>query len=130
MNVPVRSSKQLFAEEIRRPEADLDLARAALLVAREQYPQLPVERYLGRLDRLAEDVRDRLDDETAPLLVLQELTRTLYEREGFQGNKEAYYDPRNSFLNDVLDRRLGIPLTLGIVVLEVGWRLDLPLEGV
>ena len=55
---------------------------------------------------------------------------TLYNRHGFRGNREAYYDPRNSFLNDVLDRKLGIPLTLGIVVLEVGWRLRLPLEGV
>jgi regulator of sirC expression with transglutaminase-like and TPR domain len=55
---------------------------------------------------------------------------TLYERHGFRGNKDAYYDPRNSFLNDVLDRRVGIPLTLGIVLMEVGWRLRLPLEGV
>lgn len=130
MSLPVRSPRQLLADEIRRPEADLDLARAALLVAKEEYPQLPVEQYLGRLDRLAEDARDRLDEETAPLVVLQEVTRTLYDREGLKGNSEAYYDPRNSFLNDVLDRRLGIPLTLAIVLLEVGWRLGLPLEGV
>lgn len=102
----------------------------ALHVAREEYPQLPPEPYLARLDQLAEEVRDRLSDETAPLVVLEELVRTIYERHGFSGNKDAYYDPRNSFLNDVLDRRTGIPLTLGIVVLEVGWRLGLPLEGV
>ena len=63
-------------------------------------------------------------------MVLHELLGVLYNRRGFRGNREAYYDTRNSFLNDVLDRRLGIPLTLGIVVLEVGWRLGLPLEGV
>lgn len=130
MPVPAPSARQLFSREATRPDAELDLARAALLVAREQYVQLPVERYLACLDQLAEDARDRLDDETAPLVVLQELLATLYERHGFKGNRDAYYDPRNSFLNDVLDRRLGIPLTLGIVLLEVGWRLGLPLEGV
>jgi len=130
VNAPASSPRQRFADEIRRSEADLDLARAALLVAQEEYPQLPVEIYLGRLDQLAEDVRGRLGDETAPLVVLQELVDTLFRRHGFKGNRDAYYDPRNSFLNDVLDRRTGIPLTLGMVVLEVGWRLALPLEGV
>jgi regulator of sirC expression with transglutaminase-like and TPR domain len=113
-----------------RADEDMDLALAALLVAKEEYPQLPMERYLARLDQLAEETRDRLDDETAPPVVLQELLATVYSRHHFKGNREAYYDPRNSFLNDVLDRGLGIPLTLGIVLLEVGWRLDLPLEGV
>jgi regulator of sirC expression with transglutaminase-like and TPR domain len=130
MGTPAISARQLFAREVRQPERDLDLARATLLVAKEQYPGLAVEQYLARLDQLAEEVKDRLADETAPLVVLEELTRTLYQRHSFRGNREAYYDPRNSFLNDVLDRRMGIPLTLGIVLLEVGWRLRLPLEGV
>ena len=130
MATPAISARQMFAQEARQPERDLDLARAALLVAKEQYPGIAVEQYLARLDQLAEEVKDRLADETAPLVVLEELTRCLFERNGFRGNKEAYYDPRNSFLNDVLDRRLGIPITLGIVMLEVGWRLRLPLEGV
>ena len=112
------------------PESEMNLARAALLVAKEEYPQLSVELYLARLDQLAEEVKDRLADETAPLVVLDELVKTLYVRRKFTGNRKAYYDPRNSFLNDVLDRGLGIPLTLGIVMLEVGWRLGLPLEGV
>ena len=124
------SVRQRFASEIQKPEENINLALAALLVAQEEYPQLPVERYLSRLDILAEETRDRLDGETAPLLILQELLTTLYGRHRFRGNREAYYDPRNSFLNDVLDRGLGIPLTLGIVLMEVGWRLGLPLEGV
>ncbi len=106
------------------------MARAALLVAKEEYPQLCVDLYLARLDQMAEEVKDRLAGETAPLLVLQELVATLYRRRKLRGNREAYYDPRNSFLNDVLDRGLGIPLTLGMVLLETGWRLDLPVEGV
>jgi regulator of sirC expression with transglutaminase-like and TPR domain len=130
MTTPAISARQLFAGEARRPERELDLARASLLIAKEQYPGLAVEPYLARLDQLAEEVKDRLADETAPLVVLDELTRTLYQRQGFKGNADAYYDPRNSFLNDVLDRRLGIPITLGIVLLEVGWRLRLPLSGV
>ena len=82
------------------------------------------------LDLLAERVGDRLSGETAPAIVLQELCRVLFREEGFRGNADAYYDPRNSFLNDVLDRRLGIPITLGIVVLEVGRRAGLPLSGI
>jgi regulator of sirC expression with transglutaminase-like and TPR domain len=130
MPPPDRSLRRRFVEEVGRADDDIDLALAALLVAREEYPQLPEQRYLGQLDLLAEETRDRLDEETAPLLVLEELLDTLYSRHRFRGNREAYYDPRNSFLNDVLDRRVGIPLTLGIVLLEVGWRLELPLEGV
>lgn len=108
----------------------MDLGRVALLVAKEEYPQLSVDLYLARLDQISEEVKDRLADETAQLLVLNELRRTLFERRKLDGNRSAYYDPRNSFLNDVLDRGVGIPLTLGIVVLEVGWRLGIPLEGV
>lgn len=108
----------------------MNLARASLLVAKEEYPQLPVDLYLARLDQIAEEVKDRLSCENAPLVVLNEVIETLYVRRSLKGNRESYYDPRNSFLNDVLDRGLGIPLTLGVVLLEVGWRLDLPLEGV
>jgi regulator of sirC expression with transglutaminase-like and TPR domain len=130
MSTPATSPRRLFAVEVARPEQDLNLARAALLVAKEEYPQLSVELYLARLDQMAEEVKDRLADETAPLVVLDELVRTLFERRRLRGNRTAYYDPRNSFLNDVLDRGVGIPLTLGIVLLEVAWRLHLPMEGV
>lgn len=130
MTTPAPSARSQFAERIRAPESELDLAEAALLIAAEEYPQLVVAAYLRRLDLLAERVRDRLNGESAPLLVLQELNRVLFEEEEFRGNADAYYDPRNSFLNDVLDRRLGIPISLSVVHLEVGWRLGLPLEGV
>lgn len=130
MTAPARSTRHDFAVEVGRPEESLNLARAALLVAREEYPQLPVEPYLVRLDVLAEEVRDRLDGETAPPVVLSEVIDHLFARRRFRGNQERFYDPRNCFLNDVLDRGVGIPLTLGIVLLEVGWRLGLNVEGV
>ena len=130
VSTPITTPRRLFAAELARPESEMDLARALLLVAKEEYPQLSVDLYLARLDQLAEEVKDRLADETAPLVILDELVDTLYVRRKISGNKQAYYDPRNCFLNDVLDRGLGVPITLGIVLLEVGWRLGLPLEGV
>ena len=130
MDGPVSATRARLGEVVRRSERGFELGRAALYIAQEEYPQLPVERYILRLDELAETVKDRLNEETAPPIVLGETIDTLFQKEGLRGNKEAYHDPRNSFINDVLDRRLGVPITLGIILLEVGWRLDLPLEGV
>ncbi len=122
--------RQRLADLVAMPESQIDLAVGALLIAAEEYPQLRVAPYLRRLDLLAQRVQDRLAGETAAPVVLQELCVVLFGEEGFAGNADAYYDPRNSFLNDVLDRRLGIPITLGIVVLEVGRRVGLPLSGI
>ncbi|HEX6640480.1 MAG TPA: transglutaminase-like domain-containing protein [Thermoanaerobaculia bacterium] len=119
-----------FAAAVDMPDDRIDLGESALLIATHEYPQLALEPYLQRLDVLAERVNDRLSNETAPPVVLGELTRVLFQEEALRGNDAAYYDPRNSFLNDVLDRKLGIPISLGVVVLEVGRRLELPLEGV
>ena len=129
MSVPTSSARSRFAAAVSQPDERIDLGEAALLIAAQEYPQLALEPYLRRLDVLAERVNDRLSNETAPPIVLGELTRVLFHEEGLRGNEGAYYDPRNSFLNDVLDRKLGIPITLGVVVLEVGRRLGLPLEG-
>ena len=127
MSAPAWSSRREFARELERPEEELNLARAALLVAREEYPQLPMDRYLMRLDVLAEETRDRLGSESAPPVVLAEAIRHLFVVRKLRGNRDHYHDPRNSLLNDVLDRGLGIPLTLAVVLLEVGWRLGLPM---
>lgn len=119
-----------LAELVSTPESEIDLAVGALLIAAEEYPQLRIAPYLRRLDLLAQRVEDRLVGETAPPLILQELCAVLFAEEGFAGNADAYHDPRNSFLNDVLDRRLGIPITLGIVMIEVGRRVGLSLAGI
>lgn len=110
-----------FAELVARPEPCVPLDEAALLVAAHAYPGLDVDAELARLDRLAE----RCGPPT-----LDGLLELLFVELGFRGNRGEYYDPRNSYLNDVLTRRLGIPITLAVVTLSVGRRLGVPLAGV
>ena len=118
-----------FAELTGRPDGRVDLARAALAIARWEYPGLAVDAYLERLDALARGV-DGARRSTDPVGRLHRLREYLFVEQGFAGNREDYYDPRNSFLNDVLDRRQGIPITLSLVLMEVGKRLGLAVEGI
>jgi regulator of sirC expression with transglutaminase-like and TPR domain len=108
---------------------DVDLIRAALVIARTEYPDLDVESYASKLEDLARRVAAK-----APALESREtfsaLNHVLFEEVNLRGNREDYYDPKNSFLNDVLDRGLGIPITLAIVYMEVARRVGLPLAGV
>jgi regulator of sirC expression with transglutaminase-like and TPR domain len=106
------------------------LDRAALAIARIGYPALDPGPSLRQLDALAAAVRRRLPAGGSPEAVVDELTGYLFGECGFRGNREDYYDPCNSYLNDVLERRTGIPITLSLVLIEVGRRLDLPLTGV
>jgi regulator of sirC expression with transglutaminase-like and TPR domain len=115
---------------INRPEEGINLAEVALLFAQDEYPQLDIGAYLRRLDDLSGDVRARLSPAATPENMIAAMNHVLFEEEGFAGNGENYYDPRNSFLNDVLDRRLGIPITLSILYMEVGLRVGLSLKGV
>lgn len=126
----MKDVRKQLAEIVAGADHEINLAQAALLIAEEEYAQLSADAYLQRLDLFAEMVKDRLANETAAPVLLGEISKVLFEDERFRGNAESYYDPRNSFLNDVMDRHLGIPLTLSIVYMEVGWRLGLPLEGV
>jgi regulator of sirC expression with transglutaminase-like and TPR domain len=106
------------------------LAPAALVIARIGHPDLVPEPSLAALEALAADVRPRLAASDPPERRAAELARYLFEEQGFRGNRDDYYDPRNSFLNDVLERRMGIPITLALVLIEVGARVDVRLEGV
>ena len=107
-----------------------DLARAALAIARIAYPDLDPAPYLRQLDDLAAAVRPRFYPQASPEAAVTELAGYLFGECGFRGNQEEYYDPRNSYLNDVLERRTGIPITLAVVLIETGARLGLGLEGV
>jgi regulator of sirC expression with transglutaminase-like and TPR domain len=112
------------------PEDDLGLAEAALLIACGEYPGLSVPVYLGRLDSMAETFRARLGAEASSGAAAAALKRFVFEEEGFEGNTTEYEDPRNSYLNEVLDRRTGIPITLCLVAVEVARRAGVPAEGV
>jgi regulator of sirC expression with transglutaminase-like and TPR domain len=115
---------------MQRREVDLDLAEAALTIAKLEYPRLQIPAYLAQLDELAAAVERRLLPGATPRERLDKLIEVLFRVEGFRGNEEAYYDPRNSYLNQVLDRRLGIPITLSLICMEVGRRLGLRLDGI
>ncbi len=106
------------------------LARGALLIAKEEYPDLDVEAHIDRLAELAREAEPIVSAGEDTVEKIQLLSHFLFEQKGFEGNREQYSDPRNSFLNEVLDRRLGIPITLSVVYLEVGRRLGLNLYGV
>ena len=110
------------------PAAPLDAAEVALLLAADEYPDLDIAGYLRQIDSLAAAVRPHLRgglDEQARCL-----GTFLFDEQGFAGNADHYYDPRNSYLNEVLDRRLGIPITLSVVAIAVGQRAGLLVEGV
>lgn len=124
------SLKSQFEVVVARSEDELNLAEAALLIAVDEYPQLQVAPYLQQLDEIAAAVQNRLPKGASHLQVIRLLNQYLFDEQGFAGNMENYSDPRNSYLNEVLDRKVGIPITLSVVYMEVGWRLGIPLEGV
>ena len=119
---------QSFAELVATDE--FDLAHACLCVAQDEYPDLAPEASLARLDAMAATIRSRLAVDAFAEQRMAALNHHLYAELGFRGNADAYYDPRNSYLNEVLERRLGIPITLSIVYMEVGRRIGLALRGV
>src|SRR5688500_2385828 len=121
---------ETWNEIVAAPEEEIDLVEAALVVAAEDYPGLDVAAYRARIDELAATLKRRLRADISPTDALIALNRYLFEELGFAGNVGDFYDPRNSYLNEVLDRRLGIPITLSLVYVEVGRRVGLALHGV
>lgn len=116
-----------FASEIHRPEAGIDLARAALVMGKFEYPELDVTDYLSRFDRLADAAGRAVQSTDLPALTLAQF---LFDELGFSGNAGDYADPRNSFLNEVLERRLGIPISLSVLFIEIAKRVDIQAQGV
>ena len=108
----------------------LPLLATALLIASDEYPQLDADLYDTLLQDHAEHLRGEIDAIDAWPLKMQAINRHLFEEIGFAGNQTEYYDPRNSYLNQVFDRRLGNPISLAMVQMEVAHRLGVPLDGV
>ena len=119
-----------LCEFFHKPDADADLAEAALILATLEYPRIDAAPYLGILDEHAADLSSSLAGCEAPGHIVAVLAHYLGAESGYHGNTAEYYDPRNSFLNDVITRRTGIPITLSIIYLAVARRLGLPLFGV
>lgn len=113
-----------------REEHQIPLAHAALIIARMEYPNLDPEPYLEQLERYAARVEQMLPELPETPQVIGALNYVLFIEDEFRGNQQDYYDPKNSFLNDVLDRKLGIPITLALVYMEVAQRIGFPLFGV
>jgi len=119
-----------FANEVGLPESEMNLARAGLLFAQTEYPQVDCDWYLRQLDLIASDINTRLDPDSGLDERLAVTNGYLFGDLGYCGNVDDYSDPRNSYLNEVIDRRIGLPITLSIVFLEVAARIGLPARGI
>lgn len=129
----MKASEHIRSDFIRmmgRSEDEFDLVHAALLVAAESHPQLDVQGELRRIDAWAEELQNRVEPSFNNLQKLARLRDFAFEHLGLRGDARDYYSPSNSLLNEVMSRRRGIPLTLGILFLELGWRIGMPIEGV
>lgn len=125
-----KEAREAFVGEVAKDEKELNLAYATLLIVDELAGESEIPRYLTLLDEMAETVRAPIRAAGTALQAVQALNRYLFEDLGFAGNVANYYHPDNSFLNKVLESKTGIPISLSVVYLEVGWRLGLPLWGV
>ena len=125
-----REARAQFADLMSRPDPELKLDRVALTIAKAEYKELQAAPYLRRLDDMAAELRPRLSPEEPPERLVAELNAYLFGEQAFHGNATDYYDPRNSYLNQVLDRRTGIPISLALVYMEMGRRIGLPIHGI
>ena len=119
-----------LTEIIEGPEADIPLTEAALLVASHRYPDLDVRHYLDVIGEFGSALAARVDSDSAPADRVVALNHYLFDELGFKPNAEDYYDPRNSYLNQVVDRRTGIPITLSLMYMAVGTHVGLTFNGV
>ncbi|MBM3942971.1 MAG: hypothetical protein FJ316_08625 [SAR202 cluster bacterium] len=120
----------LFAQEMLRPEEDIQLDRAALYLAGQFCPEMELEQHLKRLEGLAEQVKAAVSPEASPGHWAEALSHVLFRQAGLRGNTEDYYNPGNSYINRVLETGLGIPITLSVIYMEVARRLGISCSGI
>jgi regulator of sirC expression with transglutaminase-like and TPR domain len=126
----VLRARNTFASLAALDDSVFALDRCALSIGLEEYPNLDIDSYLRRLDTFAARAEVLLGRDRSAANVIECLNEVLFVAEGLQGNSENYYDPRNSYVNEVLDTKQGIPITLSLIFMEVARRLDFPIEGV
>lgn len=124
------AARQQFVEFAAGELTNADLARGALLIALEEYPRLDVDACLARLDELAGRAAARGSAGEPPVFRLGHLQAEMFDVEGYQGDPQNYYDVRNAYLNEVIERRIGLPITLSIIFLHVAQKLGLTAHGV
>ena len=112
------------------PDDRMDLEHCGFLIARYAYPSLDVSGYIRQLDEMAQEVRDRIGPRASGEETVKTLNRYLFTEQGFKGNTKNYYEVENTYINRVIDRRTGIPISLSIVYLLIGRRLQLPVHGI
>ena len=122
--------KEEFSCSVRIPDENIELFKTCLIISCEEYPDLSTKKYFDRIAELGEMVNERLTRKDSMYDVLHYLNLILFDVAKLQGNTENYYDPRNSFVNEVIDRGLGIPITLSIIYSEVGKVAGVNIEGV
>lgn len=122
--------RKKFSSLAELPDEEIDLVGAALLIARVPYPRLDEAVYRQYLSELTGRLRSRLNETDRPVAMIEKLNRVLFEEEGFRGNRHNYFDPDNSFINRVVDRKLGIPITLSLIYTEVGKKAGMNLSGI
>jgi len=125
-----KGSDPAFAAMVCLPDEQIDLARASLAIAQIDHPDLDVERYLRKIDDFAAQVRDRAGENADAPRLIATLNFVLFTLVGLRGNAPDYYDPKNSFLNEVIERKRGIPISLSVLYIEVGRKAGLDLFGV
>ena len=126
-------ARQKFWQIAHTPDQDMSidhLLEGALAIAWEEYPRMDLGHYREIFDRMVADLQPRIAKIHYPLKVVQEINQYLFAEQGFRGNDSDYYDPRNSFITDVLERRLGIPLSLSLVYMVICDRLGFPMDGI
>ncbi|MDA9285278.1 transglutaminase-like domain-containing protein [Pseudomonadales bacterium] len=122
--------RHLFATCVAQPDADIPLDRAALLIAAESEPDLDINQHLKYLDTTAARFEAALEPGVSSAIPITRLNEFIYRTEGFSGNIQNYYEPRNSFLNHVINTHQGIPITLALIHICLGRRLQLPVHGI
>ena len=129
MIVNILQAPQSFAEMAELDDAAFPLDRVALTLAMEEYPGLDLPQYLRHLDTLAARTEVLVGRDCTPLGIIESINEALFVQEGLRGNSEDYYNPGNYYLNEILDRKLGIPITLSVVYMEVAKRIGFPITG-
>ena len=125
-----KSEPDIFFYFADQPDSEVGLAMGALLIAQSEYPEVDIDNYIHKLDEMAEEVRERISEITLPHEQIAEYNRYFFHENRFRREVIGFYDPANNYLNDVIDRKTGIDVTLYILYIEIGRKAGLPLSAI